>query len=136
MKAEEDSPFTQVYEKITGDGSTSTLWDSGRTMEVLEEMFQRDGILEQELLSRRKSSLMNSSHSFQFKKEHLNFINEEEYEHTNNVYSNENNIDKDDRIVVSSFTVADVIHSIIPNSRIIAVLREPVSRYYFIFGVR
>ncbi|CAL4068536.1 unnamed protein product, partial [Meganyctiphanes norvegica] len=130
VKAGVDSPFTQVYEKITGDGSTSTLWDSSRTMQVLEEMFQRDGILEQELLSRRKSSEKNFSHSFHFKKEHLSFINEDEGVHTDKDYRLEKNNNKNEKSVVSPFTVADVIHSIIPNSRIIAVLREPVSRLY------
>lgn len=30
--------------------------------------------------------------------------------------------------IVLPFTVADVIHSVLPKSRIIAVIREPVSR--------
>lgn len=63
-----------------------------------------------------------------------NWIQFEEYQYVkkNGVFK----VEKDDaKGVVLPFTIADVIHSVLPKSRIIVVVREPVSRYgsHFLF---
>lgn len=112
------------YPRITGDGSTSTLWDSGLTMSYLHHLMttHKGTNIVQVLLQGRKESnsvpnVRNSSK-----------IEVIRYEYAHSHGWNQSSAPKTG--VVLPFTVADVIHLILPKSRIIAVLREPVSRLF------
>ncbi|XP_071531292.1 carbohydrate sulfotransferase 15-like [Panulirus ornatus] len=119
------------HEKITGDGSTSTLWDSSLTMSYLHKIMagSMHKPITKYLLSRRhgSNSLSNTqTYSLKIKEaEDGVYVNDEEnlQEFKYHQYHNEDGI-------VLPFTVADVIHSVLPKSRIIAVIREPLSRLY------
>lgn len=134
----------QFHERITGDGSTSTLWDSSQTMTYLYSVLDDSDVdeLVMDYVAKRNGSL---------KRARVNGV-------LNNVfikgrtkrdrfdccYDGSKDGDFNARVekvtysqnysiqpgAVLPITVADVIHSVIPNSRIIAVIREPVSRLY------
>ncbi|KAK8375774.1 hypothetical protein O3P69_008487 [Scylla paramamosain] len=113
---------TWEYPRITGDGSTSTLWDSAPTMGYLHHLMttHKGTNIVQVLLQGRKESnsvpnVRNSSK-----------IDAISYEHAHSHEWNQSPAPQ--RGIVLPFTVADVIHLILPKSRIIAVFREPVSR--------
>ncbi|XP_063864619.1 carbohydrate sulfotransferase 15-like [Scylla paramamosain] len=115
---------TWEYPRITGDGSTSTLWDSAPTMGYLHHLMttHKGTNIVQVLLQGRKESnsvpnVRNSSK-----------IDAISYEHAHSHEWNQSPAPQ--RGIVLPFTVADVIHLILPKSRIIAVFREPVSRLF------
>lgn len=133
------------HEKITGDGSTSTLWDSSPTMTYLystlnkisgEKLFQlffakRDGLGHQQKNLRVKSLTSENNENQITDPEGCCFSRQNsrrdytDYERT--LYSQVYSIQPG---VVLPITTADVIHSVLPKSRIIAVIREPVSRLF------
>ncbi|KAK4326104.1 hypothetical protein Pmani_003357 [Petrolisthes manimaculis] len=150
-------PFSHhVSKKITGDGSTSTLWDSSPTMRYLQNILtsRPNQAVIQRLLAMRNN---NKSKHFDVK----NVMQFDEYQYvikTPVIYrrkkdsddKRENNEDDsydkvkkntadrrekdndgdDDKGIVLPFTVADVIHSVLPKSQIIVVVREPIARLY------
>lgn len=118
-------------EKITGDGSTSTLWDSSSTMSYLYKIMSSDT----QSISGKLFSRWHISHSVFEKTSGYVGMNTRHDPKSKNVIQNLQEVKylqyyqyKDE--VVLPFTVANVIHSVLPNSRIIAVIREPVSRLY------
>ena len=112
---------TWEYARITGDGSTSTLWDSGTTMAYLHHLITTHkgttNIVQMLLQGRKESnSVPNVRNS--------STIDVIKYEHAHGW----NHSPALQRGIVLPFTVADVIHLVLPKSRIVAVFREPVSR--------
>ena len=108
------------YPRITGDGSTSTLWDSGPSMNYLHHLIttHTPNPINKVLLQGRKEAnsvpnIRNSSN-----------IHVIRYEYSHG-YSHSPALKKG---TVLPFTVADLIHLMLPKSRVITVFREPVSR--------
>ncbi|XP_042227506.1 carbohydrate sulfotransferase 15-like isoform X2 [Homarus americanus] len=127
-----EAPHKWFHEKITGDCSTSTLWDSSATMSYLHSVMSGDvhEFITRKLLARRLvstfTSVKNSSHAKINSSENtrVNDVDEHLQEFKYPQYHG-----TQDGIVLP-FTVADAIHSVLPKSQIIAVIREPVSRLY------
>ncbi|KAG7165948.1 Carbohydrate sulfotransferase 15-like [Homarus americanus] len=125
-----EAPHKWFHEKITGDCSTSTLWDSSATMSYLHSVMSGDvhEFITRKLLARRLvstfTSVKNSSHAKINSSENtrVNDVDEHLQEFKYPQYHG-----TQDGIVLP-FTVADAIHSVLPKSQIIAVIREPVSR--------
>lgn len=113
---------TWEYPSITGDGSTSTLWDSSQTMSYLHYLMTThkcSNIIKVLLQGRKEANsvpnVRNSSRIHAITYEHI---------HTHGL----NRSPAAQKGIVLPFTVADVIHLMLPRSRVIAVFREPVSR--------
>ncbi|KAK3866730.1 hypothetical protein Pcinc_027766 [Petrolisthes cinctipes] len=129
-------PFSHhVSKKITGDGSTSTLWDSSPTMRYLQTILtsRPNQAVIQRLLAMRNN---NKSKHFDVK----NVMRFDEYQYVKKtpvIYrrkkdsdDSDDGGDDDDKGIVLPFTVADVIHSVLPKAQIIVVVREPIARLY------
>lgn len=111
--------------RITGDSSTSTLWDSSPSMGYLHSFLTShpDQSVFQRLLEKRHNS---SNLPGNMRNWMLFEMYEYELEYSNGIKSKYDH----SKGVVLPFTVADVIHSVLPKSRMIAVIREPISRLY------
>ncbi|KAK7080940.1 Carbohydrate sulfotransferase 15 [Halocaridina rubra] len=129
--------------KITGDGSTSTLWDSGPTMNylysaynhsALEKLIQgffilREGIKPQHNLSKQNFVENYESHNLDI--EGCCFARQrsrDDYKNYERTLYKQNNSHYPG--VVLAITAADVVHAMLPKAKIVAVIREPVSRLF------
>lgn len=112
---------TWEYPRITGDGSTSTLWDSSQTMSYLHHLIttHKHKNITKVLLSGRNEANFSPDSKKSLK------IHSVKYEQNMNG-SNQSSAAWSG--VVLPFTVADTIHLVLPKSRIIAVFRDPISR--------
>ncbi|XP_042885797.1 carbohydrate sulfotransferase 15-like isoform X1 [Penaeus japonicus] len=139
-KIEEQWVFSgerQFHERITGDGSTSTLWDSSQTMTYLYSVLDESDVdeLVMDYVAKRNGSwhVMNNNGFIKGRTKKFNCCYSGSYDGDYNArvekvtYSQNYSIQPG---AVLPVTVADVIHSVIPKSKIIAVIREPVSRLY------
>lgn len=112
---------TWEYPRITGDGSTSTLWDSSQTMSYLHHLITTH---KHKNITKVLFSGRNEANTFPDSKKSSK-IHSIIYEH----YINGSNRSSATQSgVVLPFTVADTIHLVLPKSRIIAVFRDPISR--------
>lgn len=121
-QTEGELPGVWEYPSITGDSSTSTLWDSGRTMSYLHYLMTThdySNIIKVLLQGRKEANsvpnVRNSSKIQAITYEHI---------HTHGL----NQSPAAQVGTVLPFTVADIIHLTLPRARVIAVFREPVSR--------
>ncbi|XP_068226100.1 carbohydrate sulfotransferase 15-like [Palaemon carinicauda] len=139
-------PGVPYHQKITGDGSTSTLWDGSPTMnhmystlnknstrKVLQLFFnKREGFTHQLRGSGTESSAEAD--------DRLNQRKDFEGCCFSNPASKGDYADSERTLyrqlfsiqpgIVLPVTTADIIHAVLPRSRIIAVIREPASRLY------
>lgn len=110
------------HPRITGDGSTSTLWDSSQAMNYLHHIIttNKHRNITEVMLSRRNGAITFPD------SENVSNIHYSDYEQIK--ISGTIQSSAAQKGVVLPFTVADTIHLVLPMSRIIAVFREPISR--------
>lgn len=118
---------TWEYPRITGDGSTSTLWDSSQTMNYLHHLMttHKKKNITDVLLSGRKAGISFPDST------NLSDVHHSTYKHVNTNGINQSSPARNS--VVLPYTVADTIHLVLPKSRVIAVFREPISRWGSVF---
>ena len=115
--------YLPFHRMITGDGSPSTMWDGYDTIKELDILIseKKNGEkLKNKLLTHQIYNSLHNEMPNIYDKQKIRLKSTVQF-----ISNNSNNPSKTEEIY---FGVPDLIHSVIPMARIIAVLREPASR--------
>ncbi|XP_064084143.1 LOW QUALITY PROTEIN: carbohydrate sulfotransferase 15-like [Macrobrachium nipponense] len=139
-------PGVPFHQKITGDGSTSTLWDGSPTMNYMYSTLNKNSTKKvlQLFFNKREgfSRQIRSSETESVTEDDARQNQSRDFEGCcfSNATSKGDYTDVERTLyrqlfsiqpgVVLPVTTADIIHAVLPKSRIIAVIREPASRLY------